>query len=79
MGDGEKERDPALDPARATFEKSIVARVAIPAGAVLEPRDADDEAARQRDPGAAPGRGRRPPRRPRRSSRNHLLEEADLA
>src|SRR5207245_7593681 len=37
MGTGLKERDPALDPARATFEKSIVARVAIPAGRVLEP------------------------------------------
>jgi N-acetylneuraminate synthase len=37
MGTGLKERDPALDPARATFEKSIVARIAIPQGAVLEP------------------------------------------
>ena len=27
MGSGEKVRDPALDPARATFEKSVVARV----------------------------------------------------
>jgi len=36
MGTGIKERDPALDPARATFEKSIVARIAIPEGAVLE-------------------------------------------
>jgi sialic acid synthase SpsE len=36
MGDGLKERDPALDPARATFEKSVVAKVEIPEGAVLE-------------------------------------------
>jgi N,N'-diacetyllegionaminate synthase len=36
MGSGLKERDPALDPARATFEKSIVARSRIPQGAVLE-------------------------------------------
>jgi N,N'-diacetyllegionaminate synthase len=37
MGSGLKERDPSLDPARATFEKSIVARTRIPEGAVLEP------------------------------------------
>jgi N,N'-diacetyllegionaminate synthase len=36
MGDGLKERDPSLDPARATFEKSVVARIEIPEGAVLE-------------------------------------------
>jgi sialic acid synthase SpsE len=36
MGDGLKERDPSLDPARATFEKSIVARARIPKGTVLE-------------------------------------------
>jgi N,N'-diacetyllegionaminate synthase len=36
MGDGLKERDPSLDPARATFEKSVVARVEIPEGATLE-------------------------------------------
>lgn len=35
MGSGQKERDPSLDPARATFEKSIVTRVAVPAGVVL--------------------------------------------
>jgi N,N'-diacetyllegionaminate synthase len=37
MGSGLKERDPSLDPARATFEKSIVARITIPEGAVLAP------------------------------------------
>jgi N,N'-diacetyllegionaminate synthase len=36
MGSGLKERNPALDPVRATFEKSIVARIRIPQGAVLE-------------------------------------------
>jgi sialic acid synthase SpsE len=36
MGSGLKERDASLDPARATFEKSIVARMRIPEGAVLE-------------------------------------------
>jgi N,N'-diacetyllegionaminate synthase len=36
LGSGLKERDPSLDPVRATFEKSIVARTRIPEGAVLE-------------------------------------------
>jgi N,N'-diacetyllegionaminate synthase len=35
MGTGLKERDPSLDPARATFEKSIVAKIPIPEGATL--------------------------------------------
>jgi N,N'-diacetyllegionaminate synthase len=35
MGSGEKVRDPSLDPARATFEKSVVARVDIPAGETI--------------------------------------------
>jgi sialic acid synthase SpsE len=37
LGSGLKERDPAHDPVRATFEKSVVTRIAIPEGAVLEP------------------------------------------
>ena len=37
MGTGLKERDPSLNPARATFEKSIVAKIRIPEGAVLAP------------------------------------------
>ena len=57
LGTAEKERDPALDPARATFEKSVVAEVAIPAGADARAGDADHEAARQRDP-RAPARAR---------------------
>jgi N,N'-diacetyllegionaminate synthase len=36
LGTGLKERDPAHDPVRATFEKSVVTRIAIPEGAVLE-------------------------------------------
>ncbi len=32
-----KERDPAHDPVRATFEKSVVSRAAIPAGTVIAP------------------------------------------
>ena len=35
LGSAEKERDPALDPARATFEKSVVSRVPIPAGSEI--------------------------------------------
>jgi N,N'-diacetyllegionaminate synthase len=35
LGSDRKEHDPALDPVRAAFEKSIVARVDIPAGTVL--------------------------------------------
>ena len=36
LGRPEKERDPALDPARATFEKSVVSRGAIAAGTQIE-------------------------------------------
>ena len=37
LGSAEKLRDPDLDPARATFEKSVVTTTTIPAGAVIEP------------------------------------------
>lgn len=37
LGSAEKLRDPELDPARATFEKSVVTTTTIPAGAVIEP------------------------------------------
>ena len=37
LGTSEKERDAALDPARATFEKSVVARVAISRGTEIAP------------------------------------------
>jgi sialic acid synthase SpsE len=36
LGAGEKVRDPALDPVRATFEKSVVTRVEVPQGATIE-------------------------------------------
>jgi sialic acid synthase SpsE len=35
LGSAEKERDPGLDPARATFEKSVVTRISIPAGSEI--------------------------------------------
>jgi sialic acid synthase SpsE len=35
LGSAEKLRDPAHDPVRATFEKSVVTRVAIPEGATI--------------------------------------------
>lgn len=36
LGTGVKDKDPALDPVRATFEKSVVTAVAVPAGAIIE-------------------------------------------
>jgi N,N'-diacetyllegionaminate synthase len=36
LGSPDKEHDPSLDPVRATFEKSVVTAVAIPAGATVE-------------------------------------------
>ena len=78
LGDGLKERDPSLDPARATFEKSIVARVAIPRGAVLAP-----EMLTTKRPGNGISAlhfaeivGRTTTRE---LEPDHLLEEADLA
>jgi len=37
LGSDEKQRDDTLDPARATFEKSVVTRTAIPAGTEITP------------------------------------------
>jgi sialic acid synthase SpsE len=78
MGDGLKQRDPALDPARATFEKSVVAKVEIPEGAVLEPEMLTTK---------RPGNGIPALRLPelvgrktvRRLEADHQLEEADIA
>jgi N-acetylneuraminate synthase len=78
LGTGEKERDPAHDPVRATFEKSVVTRVAIPEGALLE---------RQMLTTKRPGTGIPAVRLAdvvgRRAARpleaNALLEEGDLA
>jgi sialic acid synthase SpsE len=36
IGSGAKERDPELDPVRATFEKSVVTATSVPEGAVIE-------------------------------------------
>jgi N,N'-diacetyllegionaminate synthase len=36
IGNGTKERDPALDPVRATFEKSVVTATSVPEGATIE-------------------------------------------
>jgi N,N'-diacetyllegionaminate synthase len=78
MGTGIKERDPALDPARATFEKSIVARIAIPEGAVLE-----REMLTTKRPGDGISALRLEEIVGRRAARalepDHKLQEADLA
>jgi sialic acid synthase SpsE len=77
LGTGLKERDPSLDPARATFEKSIVARTVIPQGAVLEP-----EMLTTKRPGTGIPALRIAEVVGRRTTRelepDHLLEEADL-
>jgi N-acetylneuraminate synthase len=39
LGSAEKVHDPSLDPVRATFEKSVVTRRAVPAGAVIGAAD----------------------------------------
>jgi N-acetylneuraminate synthase/N,N'-diacetyllegionaminate synthase len=77
-GDGAKERDPALDPVRATFEKSVVAAADIPAGTVLE---AGLLTTKRPGTGIAAARigelvGRRAARALRRDD---LLQDADLA
>jgi N,N'-diacetyllegionaminate synthase len=78
LGSGLKERDPALDPVRATFEKSVVTRTAVPAGAVIQL-----EMLTTKRPGigipatlleTVVGRRTVRPLDP-----DHLLEEADLA
>jgi N,N'-diacetyllegionaminate synthase len=77
MGSGLKERDPALDPARATFEKSIVARIEIPEGAVLEPEMLTTKRPGNGIPALRLSElvGRRAART---LERDHQLEEADL-
>jgi N,N'-diacetyllegionaminate synthase len=77
LGTGEKERDPALDPARATFEKSVVTTTPVQEGAVIEASMLTTKrpgngipAARLRE---LVGR-----RTARALEANHLLEEADV-
>ena len=78
LGSGLKERDPAHDPVRATFEKSLVTRVAVPVGTVLaremlttkRPGTGIPAALLDQILGKTTARELEP---------NHLLEEADLA
>lgn len=78
LGSGAKEHDPALDPARATFEKSVVSRVAIPAGRTIEV-----EMLTTKRPGSGIPAARLAEVVGRRAARdideNTVLETADLA
>lgn len=78
LGSGEKARDSSLDPARATFEKSVVTRVAIPAGAEIV-----REMLTTKRPGTGIPAIRLPEVVGRRAGRhieqNALVEPADLA
>jgi N-acetylneuraminate synthase len=78
LGDGLKERDPAHDAVRATFEKSIVTRTAIPAGAVIEPAMLTTKRPGTGIPAVALGSvvGRRASHE---LEPDHLLQEVDLA
>jgi N-acetylneuraminate synthase len=78
LGDGTKDRDPGLDPVRATFEKSVVAAADIPEGTVLEPALLTTK---RPGTGIAAARiaeviGRRTARA---LARDDMLQEADLA
>jgi len=78
LGTGSKEKDPALDPARATFEKSVVVAAPVGEGEVL-----DESVLTTKRPGSgipALRLGEVVGRRAARAlERDHLLEEADLA
>ena len=78
MGSGEKERDAAHDPVRATFEKSVVTAAGIPAGTVIE-----DAMLTTKRPGTGIPASRIREVVGRRAARdlesNRLLESADLA
>ena len=78
LGSGLKERDPAHDPVRATFEKSVVTRTAIPAGALIEREMLTTKRPGTGMPAAVLHEvvGRRAVRA---LESDHLLEEADLA
>jgi N-acetylneuraminate synthase len=77
LGTGEKQRDPALDPARVTFEKSVVTTTPVQEGVVIEASMLTTK---------RPGNGIPATRLRelvgRRTARaleaNHLLEEADV-
>jgi N-acetylneuraminate synthase len=77
LGDGVKERDPALDPVRATFEKSVVSRVEIEAGTMIS-----TEMLTTKRPGSGIPANRLSEvvgrRAARRIAANELIEAADL-
>jgi sialic acid synthase SpsE len=78
LGTGEKSKDPALDPARATFEKSVVVAAAVAEGATL-----DESVLTTKRPGSGIPAARIGDVVGRRAARalepDHMLEEADLA
>jgi N,N'-diacetyllegionaminate synthase len=78
LGSPEKPRDPAHDPVRATFEKSVVTARAVPAGAVL-----DSAMLTTKRPGTGIPAVALPQVVGRRVTHDlqpdHLLEETDLA
>ena len=78
LGTGLKERDPAHDPVRATFEKSVVTKIAVPEGAVLE-----REMLTTKRPGTGIPAAMLDQVLGRRAAHelepDHLLQEADLA
>lgn len=77
LGSAEKTRDPGLDPARATFEKSVVTTVSIPEGGTIE-----REMLTTKRPGNGIAAVRLPEvvgrRAARAIGRNELVQEADL-
>ena len=77
LGTGLKERDPAHDQVRATFEKSIVSATTIPAGSMIE-----RSMLATKRPGTGIPAGRLPGLIGRRAGRdieaNVLIEESDL-
>ena len=77
LGTGVKVRDPAHDPVRATFEKSVVTRIAVPAGTVLEAQMLTTKRPGTGIPATLLGEvlGRRAARE---LEPDHLLREADL-
>jgi N-acetylneuraminate synthase len=77
LGSAEKLRDPELDPARATFEKSVVSAAAIPAGVTIELAMLTTKRPGNGIPAVRLGEvvGRRAARE---IPANHILEPADL-
>jgi len=78
LGSPDKERDPALDPARATFEKSVVVAAPVAEGTTLDERVLTTKRPGTGIPAARIGEvvGRRAARA---LEPDHMLEEPDLA